>query len=107
MKTIYIAGPMRGYPEHNFPAFDAAAKELRRAGWRVLSPAEMDRVAGIHEFTDLSNPSTSIKREVMRRDCAALCEADAIALLPGWEKSAGVKVELTLAKFLGLQEYVL
>lgn len=37
---VYIAGPMTGLPEYNFPAFHAAAKAWRDAGWEVLNPAE-------------------------------------------------------------------
>ncbi len=105
MKTIYIAGPMRGYPEYNFPAFDVAAKRLRKEGWNVISPAELDRVEGIHEYTAVL--PDNFPRQAMTRDTAAICKADAIALLPGWERSAGVKVELTLARFLGLEEIIL
>jgi len=39
-KRIYISGPMTGLPEHNFPAFHAAAERLRKAGWEVNNPAE-------------------------------------------------------------------
>ena len=100
MMVVYIAGPMRGYPEFNFPAFDAAAKAWRKAGWTVINPAELDRVEGIHEFTDPLPPGFA--RQAMTRDCTAICRSDAVALLPGWEESAGVKVELTLARYLGL-----
>ena len=41
LPTLYIAGPMRGYPDHNFPAFRAAAAALRRAGYGVVNPAEL------------------------------------------------------------------
>ena len=97
---LYIAGPMRGYDEYNFPAFDAAAKALRRAGHHAVNPAELDRHSGIHEFTDPL--PDGFFREAMKRDCVAICECDGIALLPGHEDSAGVKVEWTLASFLGL-----
>jgi hypothetical protein len=99
-KNIYIAGPMSGYPEYNFPAFDHAAKLLRKLGHRVTNPAELDRLAGIHEHT--AQLPVNAKREAMKRDCAAICDCNLIALLPGWEKSAGVKVELTLAGYLGI-----
>lgn len=98
---VYIAGPMRGYPEYNFPAFDAAAKDWRRAGHDVVNPAELDRVDGVHEFTD-PLPSGFL-RDAMRRDLVAICKCDAIVLLPGWEASSGVKVELALAELLKLQ----
>jgi hypothetical protein len=39
-KRIYIAGPMTGLVEHNFPAFHAAADRLRKAGWDAVNPAE-------------------------------------------------------------------
>jgi hypothetical protein len=100
MPKVYIAGPMRGYPEYNFPAFDAAARQWRKAGWDVVNPAELDRVAGVHEFTDPL--PAGFLRDAMKRDLVAICECDAIALLPGWEQSSGVKVELTLANLLQL-----
>jgi hypothetical protein len=39
---VYVAGPMRGIPEFNFPAFNAAAAKLRAAGHHVFNPAERD-----------------------------------------------------------------
>ncbi|MGB3485339.1 MAG: DUF4406 domain-containing protein [Mycobacterium sp.] len=39
---IYVAGPMRGIPEFNFPAFHAAAAKLRADGHHVFNPAERD-----------------------------------------------------------------
>ena len=102
-KTIYIAGPMRGIPEYNFPAFDAAAKRFRKAGWAVINPPELDRVEGIHEFTDPL--PEGFMRQAMTRDLAAICRCDAIALLPGWTRSAGCAVEKKLGDLLGLDYY--
>ena len=99
--TIYIAGPMRGYPEFNFPAFDQAAKRFRKLGWKVINPAELDRINHAHEYS--SNFGTDFLREAMRRDLEAICGCNAIALLPEWEDSSGTFVELTLARFLGLE----
>lgn len=40
MKRIYIAGPMSGLPEFNYPAFNRAAAVLRAQGHHVENPAE-------------------------------------------------------------------
>jgi len=45
MPSIYIAGPMTGYPEFNFPAFDAARDYLER-DWNVISPASVSTIKG-------------------------------------------------------------
>jgi hypothetical protein len=36
--TLYIAGPMTGIPDSNYPAFNQAEIELRAAGYDVLNP---------------------------------------------------------------------
>lgn len=98
---IYIAGPMRGYPKFNFPAFDKAAEVLREMGYGVISPAELDRDAGFNE--DNERLPVGFLQQAMRRDIQALLEADAIMLLPDWEKSEGVAIELAVARALGLK----
>ena len=40
--TVYIAGPMTGIPEFNYPLFNATAKALRATGVEVRNPAEND-----------------------------------------------------------------
>ena len=104
--TVYIAGKMRGVPLFNFPKFDRAAEEFRSLGWRVISPAEMDRERGFDPTTlgtDLSEGvSPAFLKDAILRDLTAIIDCTALALLPGWETSAGAKVELALARFLGL-----
>lgn len=86
---VYLAGPMTGYPESNYPAFHAYAKKLRGLGLDVMSPAELNAV-------------TESLATAMRFDLMAVCESQAIALMPGWEKSKGVAIELALAHYLKL-----
>lgn len=71
---IYIAGPMTGLPDYNFPAFHAAAAAWRAEGWTVINPAE--------EFDgDTGRPY----REYVERDIERLKTVDAIAMLAGWD----------------------
>lgn len=108
---VYLAGPMRGIPQFNFPAFDYAAYALRNMGFTVFSPAERDRA--IHGSVLEDNPTGDENvakakvgfslRDALGADTAWIAaEADAIALLPGWESSSGANAELALAKALGL-----
>lgn len=87
---IYIAGPMTGIPEHNFPAFFAAEKTLRESGWVTMNPAGH----GIVEGADWG--------DYLRHDLAKLVTCSTIYLLPGWSKSLGVQLELHVARALGM-----
>jgi hypothetical protein len=99
---LYVAGPMRGHPLYNFPAFDAAAEILEAAGHEVVNPAELDRQIGF-DPAGRGEISNKFLRDAMKRDLTAICECDGIAMLPGWEGSSGAYVEWTLARNLGLE----
>lgn len=97
-RRIYIAGPMRGLPEHNFPAFNRAAARFRALGWAVMNPVEIGAALG-------GNDSSLPPEAYVRADIVALASCDAIALLPGWEKSVGARCEAIIAITLGLPFY--
>lgn len=112
---IYLAGPMRGYENFNFTAFDYAAEKLRSQGHEVFSPADNDRKRlgelppnPTGDETQLALETKFTIREAMRDDTKWICEeAEAIALLPGWEKSSGATAETALAICLGLTRIIL
>lgn len=107
-RKVYIAGPMRGHPELNFPAFDKAAALGRALGWHVISPAEMDRAHG--DTPEAVGPigwnggEPAYVRKFIERDYNVIIRelkaenGDAIAVLPGFETSVGARGEV----FLGL-----
>ena len=101
---IYIAGPMRGYPNDNHAAFDAAEETLRAAGHSPVSPAYLARALGKGPDTDYES-STAYMKQVMIIDAVVICNCDAIAVLPGWEKSRGATMEVALAQSIGLPIY--
>lgn len=103
--SIYIAGPMRGHDDLNFPAFDRAADRLEAEGWRVVNPADLDRQAGIAISDCPPGEWTGFIRPIARRDLDALVVCDAIYMLRGWENSKGATAEHAVAKWLELGIY--
>lgn len=100
--VVYVAGPMRGIPNHNFPTFDIAALALQRLAFYVFNPADFDRQMGLDEATTDEDVTPQILRDCLDRDLNAICRCTHIALLPGWEASRGVRPEAILAQTLGL-----
>lgn len=92
---LYISGPMSGIEDWNFPAFHAAAVRLRKLGYEVVNPAEI-------------NPDTTLSWEqCLRLDIKHLCDCDGIVLLPGWMYSEGAQLELMIAHRLEMEIYML
>lgn len=91
---IYIAGPMSGIPDLNFPLFHAEAARIRALGYEVVNPAEIN-----------ADPN-AIWRECMNADITELVKCDAIALLPAWFKSRGARLEHHIADALGMVVFV-
>jgi predicted RNase H-like HicB family nuclease len=105
---IYLAGPMQGYKDFNFPAFMEAATTLRAQGHSVFNPAERDVAAHGDSFASATGNLQDIQhtgfslRDALYHDTKFIClEAEAIALLPGWENSKGARAEHALAVALG------
>lgn len=91
-EVVYISGPMRGYPEHNYPLFNAVAKSLRENGYEVVNPAE--------NFDGRRDLEQSV---YLRKDVAQLStQCSAIFMLPGWQNSEGARLEYAIAKALEL-----
>ena len=103
---VYLAGPMRGYPEYNFPAFHYAANTLRNEGHEVFSPAEKGEEVGYVELPESSigaDEGLAFRRKVFKLDLSWICEhADAVALMAGWENSKGAQAERAAAEAVGL-----
>lgn len=87
---IYIAGPMTGIEDFNYPAFHAEAGRLRAIGHDVLNPAENPV------------PPCGTWTGYMRMALRQLVECECVVLLPGWIDSKGAVIERNLAQALGM-----
>jgi nucleoside 2-deoxyribosyltransferase len=100
LPTLYIAGPMTGYPEFNYPAFQQAMSDLVAAGYEVLSPHNIDATEGVE-------PGTQSWEWYMRKALGLLLRCDGVALLDGWEKSRGARLERQVANEVGMDTHTL
>lgn len=103
MKSIYIAGPMSGLPEFNFPAFFAAQRQLEAQGWKVWNPAAKDEEAKLDpEAVKNGDAARAIAtgfnfRDAFSWDMMRIIEGTGIYMLKGWEKSPGARAEHAVA----------
>lgn len=84
---------MTGIADSNYPAFEKAAFELRALGLNLISP---------HEVFAGETPDDSRWNEYLRHDLRSVTQCQGIILLPGWHKSKGAVIELSMALALGM-----
>jgi hypothetical protein len=101
---VYIAGPMSGYEEWNFPAFFKAEEELQSIGIDVINPAHNDGPNLEEAMKSAGTPERPNHTWAwyMRRDLPHVMECDAICVLEGWQKSKGASLEVHVARALGM-----
>lgn len=90
-KRPYIAGPMSGLPDFNYPAFFAAERTLAASGFEPINPARAEGRSGCKTWMDY-----------MRAALRDVADCDGVAALPGWQDSRGAAIEVHLARSLGL-----
>jgi hypothetical protein len=81
---------MTGHNEFNYPAFNKAATELETAGYTVLNPATNTR--------PVDHPWDVFMRDAITQ----MLQADGVATLPGYIYSRGARLELAIARQLGI-----
>jgi len=86
---LYLAGPMSGYEDSNYPAFNSAAALMRSHGYVVENPAEIGDL-GSH-YTDL-----------LKEDIRIILDCDGVAVMEGWWMSTGARLEVNVAGIIGL-----
>ena len=94
MSIVYIAGPMSGIKDFNYPAFAAAATALGARGLLCLNPADSEQ--------ENTSGAPMPWEWYMRRALRMVTLSDAMCLLPGWEQSKGAQLEVKVAEALGL-----
>lgn len=77
----------------NFERFHAEARRLIALGHEPVNPLDLHPAPGGVEWVD-----------AMRVDLGALVGCDGISLLEGWEESRGARLEVHVARELGLVE---
>ncbi len=88
---LYIAGPMTGLPDFNYPSFFKAAERLRETGHDPINPARSEGREGCATWL-----------HYLRASLRDIANCDGVATLPGWQASRGAVVEVELARSLGL-----
>ena len=104
MSTIYICGPMAGYPDLNRAAFDEAAALIEARGDRPLVPHDV----GVREHAGpcpavYDTPAAQGDHDggcYLRADLAFMVHCDSLYVLPGWSRSRGAQIEVLLARLL-------
>lgn len=87
---LYLAGPMSGYKDNNYPAFHLEAAALRSFGYEVVSPAELE-----------SHPNGRVHYvDLIREDLRLMLDCHGVAVLDGWWESGGARNEVNVAGIL-------
>lgn len=93
---IYLAGRMRGLPEHGYPAFIEAEEQLRKRGYtQIINP--------IHHADGVG---TELPYEYyITQSIRDMIKAHAVCVLPLWEQSQGAGLEVHIGVVRGLPIY--
>ncbi len=98
-KKMYLAGPMRGIKRYNLDAFIDAEEDLKST-YNIISPARHDLDLGLDVDRSLEEQGWDMNA-IMTWDIQQVIDCDGVIVLPGWERSSGVAMELSIARTLG------
>lgn len=96
MIIVYLSGKMTGLEENVYKEkFRKAEMFYRSCGYEVVNPCDLSEIV-------LKRKPDASYEDFMREDFKAISGCTHIALLEGWETSAGARREKAEAERLGL-----
>jgi hypothetical protein len=119
--TFYLAGPMSGIPQFNYPEFHRIAKELREAGYNIISPVEEDSpelqatlmaskdglVNGLQHVDTKAKVEGESWGDILARDVQTIFNrCDGVVVMQDWGKSRGARLEVFVANLAGRSLFV-
>jgi len=119
--TFYLAGPMSGIPQFNYPEFHRVAKELRDAGYNIISPVEEDSpelqatlmaskdglVNGVQHVDTKAKVEGETWGDILARDVQTIFNrCDGVVVMKDWGKSRGARLEVFVANLAGRSIFV-
>jgi hypothetical protein len=88
---VYLSGPISGIKDLNRPAFDDEEKHQTFLGNEVVNPLKVGESVTSGKWEDY-----------MKKDIIEMLSCDKVFALPGWTKSRGACLEVSIAQALGL-----
>jgi Domain of unknown function (DUF4406) len=111
----YVCGPMSGLPRFNYPLFHLVACYLRdKVEQEVISPTELDSkkmqalawASKDGNLAAMEAGSGETWGDVLARDVRLIeKKIGHFALLPGWEKSRGARLEVFVGLLVGVTDF--
>ena len=95
----FISGPMTGYENFNFDHFNMISAKLTSYGIKHVNPVTICKK---YKKNDVLN-SKAVFDKMVEEQQVAQRECNTLILLNGWEKSAGVRLELNTAIDLSMR----
>ena len=99
---VYLAGPMSGIENQNYPEFFRVAELLRARGYEVENPAEKDGETLEDALTNMGHVGD--QGDYMKLDLVRIARCDGIFLMEGSHTSEGASLERHIASYLGWNE---
>lgn len=109
-EPIYVAGPMSGRDDLNWPAFRAVEIELQSNGIYTLVPHRIVRIISVStgELLPTGHPDRDDVSDITCFSWAIsrmIGAAQVVVLLDGWRNSEGARAEVAVARRLRLPVY--